>query len=110
MDDVNRQITKTARLMHDQHFIHNDLKWHDLLVDVQPPVYFIDYSNGAFWWSFILRCRITKNLACLDKVTKYHLLHIQRLRLYLQYHRRRYLNEPDKERIRQVVAFFEECE
>ena len=93
--------------MHDQHFTHNDLKWRNLLVDAQPLVYFIDCPNGAFWWSFMLRYRITKDLACLDKVAKYHLSRTQRLRFYLQYRRRRHLNESDKKRIRQVVAFFE---
>ncbi len=107
VDGVSRQIAKATRLMHDQHFTHNDLKWRNLLVDAQPLVYFIDCPNGAFWWSFMLRYRITKDLACLDKVAKYHLSRTQRLRFYLQYRRRRHLNESDKKRIRQVVAFFE---
>ncbi|WP_134587173.1 lipopolysaccharide kinase InaA family protein, partial [Pseudomonas aeruginosa] len=107
VDGVSRQIAKATRLMHDQHFTHNDLKWRNLLVDDQPLVYFIDCPNGAFWWSFMLRYRITKDLACLDKVAKYHLSRTQRLRFYLQYRRRRHLNESDKKRIRQVVAFFE---
>lgn len=88
-------------------FQRGALKWRNLLVDDQPLVYFIDCPNGAFWWSFMLRYRITKDLACLDKVAKYHLSRTQRLRFYLQYRRRRHLNESDKKRIRQVVAFFE---
>ena len=59
VDGVSRQIAKATRLMHDQHFTHNDLKWRNLLVDDQPLVYFIDCPNGAFWWSFMLRYRIT---------------------------------------------------
>ena len=60
VDGVSRQIAKATRLMHDQHFTHNDLKWRNLLVDDQPLVYFIDCPNGAFWWSFMLRYRITR--------------------------------------------------
>ncbi len=51
VDGVSRQIAKATRLMHDQHFTHNDLKWRNLLVDDQPLVYFIDCrtarSGGA---------------------------------------------------------------
>ncbi|MNR58917.1 hypothetical protein D3C85_1800530 [compost metagenome] len=55
----------------------------------------------------MLRYRITKDLACLDKVAKYHLSNTQRLRFYLQYRGRERLNESDKRRIRHVVTFFE---
>jgi hypothetical protein len=33
----------------------------------------IDCPNGDFWRGFWLKYRITKDLACLDKVAKYHL-------------------------------------
>jgi hypothetical protein len=38
---------------------------------------------GTFWWGPFLRYRIVKDLACLDKVAKYHLSRTQRLRFYL---------------------------
>ncbi len=44
----------------------------------------------------MLRYRITKDLACLDKVAKYHLSATQRLRFYLQYRQRTRLNASDK--------------
>ncbi|MBD1597301.1 lipopolysaccharide kinase InaA family protein [Pseudomonas typographi] len=104
---VSEQVARYTRVMHDHHFTHNDLKWRNLLVDDEDVVHFIDCPNGAFWWGFMLRYRITKDLACLDKVAKYHLSRTQRLRFYLQYRRRRRLNPSDKKRIRHIVSFFE---
>ncbi|WP_122468666.1 lipopolysaccharide kinase InaA family protein [Pseudomonas viridiflava] len=107
VDGISRQLASYTRIMHDHHFTHNDLKWRNLLVDDQARLFFIDCPNGAFWWSFMLRYRITKDLACLDKVAKYHLSATQRLRFYLQYRQRAHLNASDKKRIRHVVSFFE---
>lgn len=107
VDAISRQVARYTRAMHDQNFTHNDLKWRNLLVDDQATVFLIDCPNGAFWWSFMLRYRITKDLACLDKLAKYHLSNTQRLRFYLQYRGRDRLNESDKKRIRHVVSFFE---
>ncbi|MBX8510650.1 lipopolysaccharide kinase InaA family protein [Pseudomonas cichorii] len=107
VDVISRQLARCTRIMHDQHFTHNDLKWRNLLVDDESRLFFIDCPNGAFWWSFMLRYRITKDLACLDKVAKYHLSATQRLRFYLQYRQRDRLNASDKKRIRHIVSFFE---
>jgi len=107
VDHVSRQVARYTRTMHDHHFTHNDLKWRNLLVDDQAKLFFIDCPNGAFWVSFMLRYRITKDLACLDKVAKYHLSATQRLRFYLQYRGRERLNDSDKKRIRHIVSFFE---
>ena len=51
--------------------------------------------------------RIVKDLACLDKVAKYHLSRTQRLRFYLQYRQRSRLSRGDKQRVRQILKFFE---
>ncbi|UFH49725.1 lipopolysaccharide kinase InaA family protein [Pseudomonas sp. KNUC1026] len=107
VDYVSQQVARHTRQMHDHHFTHNDLKWRNLLVDDQDTVFFIDCPNGAFWQSFMLRYRITKDLACLDKVGKYHLSRTQRLRFYLQYRKRERLNASDKKRIRHILSFFE---
>ncbi|HXR01755.1 MAG TPA: lipopolysaccharide kinase InaA family protein [Pseudomonas sp.] len=107
VERISQQVASYTRTMHDHHFTHNDLKWRNLLVDDQSTVFLIDCPNGAFWVSFMLRYRITKDLACLDKVAKYHLSATQRLRFYLQYRGRERLNESDKKRIRHVVSFFE---
>lgn len=107
VDSISRQLARSTRALHDNHFAHNDLKWRNLLVDDAGVLYFIDCPNGAFWWGFLLRYRITKDLACLDKVAKYHLSATQRLRFYLQYRQRARLNEADKRRVRHIVTFFE---
>lgn len=106
VDGISRQLAVHTRTLHDRHFTHNDLKWRNLLVDDQDRLFFIDCPNGAFWWGFMLRYRITKDLACLDKIAKYHLSATQRLRFYLQYRQRARLNASDKKRIRHVVSFF----
>lgn len=107
VDHISQQLARHTRTLHDHHFTHNDLKWRNLLVDDQGTLFFIDCPTGAFWVSFMLRYRITKDLACLDKVAKYHLSATQRLRFYLQYRRRERLNAADKRRVRHIVTFFE---
>lgn len=54
--------------MHDNRFTHNDLKWRNLLIDDDDKLFLIDCPNGDFWRGFWLKYRITKDLACLDKV------------------------------------------
>lgn len=104
---MSAQLAQHTRTLHDHHFTHNDLKWRNVLVDADGRLYLIDCPNGAFWWGFMLRYRITKDLACLDKVAKYELSATQRLRFYLQYRGRARLNASDKKRIRHIVTFFE---
>jgi len=106
VDTVSRQLAAYTRIMHDKRFTHNDLKWRNLLVDDEPKLFLIDCPNGDFWRGFWLKYRITKDLACLDKVAKYHLSATQRLRFYLQYRQRDRLDADDKKRIRHVVRFF----
>ncbi|GAB3474435.1 lipopolysaccharide kinase InaA family protein [Azotobacter salinestris] len=107
VDAVSRQLARATRTMHDHHFVHNDLKWRNLLVDDEGRLFLIDCPVGGFWWGHWLRWRIVKDLACLDKVAKYTLSRTQRLRFYLQYRRRSRLNASDKVRIRQILKYFE---
>ena len=104
---MSRQLAKCTRTLHDHHFTHNDLKWRNLLVNDKAELYFIDCPTGSFWWGPLLRYRIVKDLACLDKVAKYHLSRTQRLRFYLQYRQRSRLSRGDKQRVRQILKFFE---
>lgn len=105
---VSRQIARYARRLHDQGFVHNDLKWRNLLVDdgEAPTVYLIDCPTGAFWRGPLLRYRIVKDLACLDKVAKYHLSRTQRLRFYLDYAGHARLSAADKRRLCKILKFF----
>ncbi|WP_165673312.1 lipopolysaccharide kinase InaA family protein [Metapseudomonas otitidis] len=104
---ISRQLAAGTRALHDHHFTHNDLKWRNLLVNDKAELFFIDCPTGGFWWGPLLRYRIIKDLACLDKVAKYHLTRTQRLRFFLQYRGRSQLSVADKRRVRQVLAFFE---
>jgi RIO-like serine/threonine protein kinase len=104
---VSQQLAAATRTLHDHHFTHNDLKWRNLLVNDQAELFLIDCPTGAFWWGPLLRYRIVKDLACLDKVAKHNLSRTQRLRFYLQYRGRQRLNAADKRRLRQIVRYFE---
>ncbi|WP_339408819.1 lipopolysaccharide kinase InaA family protein [Pseudomonas sp. EA_35y_Pfl2_R5] len=107
VDQVSVQLARATRTLHDHHFTHNDLKWRNLLVNDRADLFFIDCPTGAFWWGPLLRYRMVKDLACLDKVAKHHLSRTQRLRFYLQYRGRERLSAADKRRVRRIVKFFE---
>lgn len=104
---VSQQLAAATRTLHDQHFTHNDLKWRNVLVNEQGELFLIDCLAGFFWWGPLLSYRIIKGLACLDKVAKYQLSRPQRIRFYLQYCGHSRLGVLDKQRIRQIVSFFE---
>jgi hypothetical protein len=106
VDGVSRQLADIARRMHAHGFAHNDLKWRNLLVDGAGRLFLIDCPTGGFWWGPFLRYRIVKDLACLDKMAKYHLTRTQRLRFYLDYAGKKRLDAADKRRIRRIVGFF----
>lgn len=105
---VSHQLAQATRAMHAAGFVHNDLKWRNLLVDRQDPprLHFIDCPNGSYWKGPFLQYRIVKDLACLDKLAKYHLSRTQRLRFYLDYVQRPRLDAGDRQRIAKVLAFF----
>lgn len=107
VQQVSLQIARATRIMHQHSFTHNDLKWRNILVDEQVKVFLIDCPLGTFWWGPMLRYRIIKDLACLDKVGKYHLSNTQRLRFYLQYCQRARLTAWDKKQVGKIVRFFE---
>ncbi|OWJ95730.1 heptose kinase [Pseudomonas sp. A46] len=107
VDRVSRQLASATRRLHQHHFAHNDLKWRNLLVDDAGALFLIDCPTGTFWWGPFLRYRVIKDLACLDKVAKYHLSRSQRLRFYLQYRERSRLSAADKRRVRHILKFFE---
>ncbi|MNF42582.1 Lipopolysaccharide core heptose(I) kinase RfaP [compost metagenome] len=107
VDRVSRQLAKATRQLHQHGFAHNDLKWRNLLVDQAGNLFLIDCPTGTFWWGPFLRYRVIKDLACLDKLAKYHLSRSQRLRFYLQYLGRPSLQAGDKRQVRQILKFFE---
>lgn len=104
---VSEKLARATRTLHDHRFAHNDLKWRNLLVNDADELFLIDCPSGDFWRGPLLRRRIVKDLACLDKVAKYQLSRSQRLRFYLQYQRRTHLIAADRAVISQVLAYFE---
>lgn len=107
--DVLRQVAFHARTLHAAGFVHNDLKWRNLLVDAaeKPTVYLIDCPTGGYWYGAFLAYRKIKDLACLDKLGSRYLSRTQRLRFYLDYIGHDRLSADDKRRIRKIVEFFE---
>ncbi len=103
---VSFQVADFTRVMHQHRFVHNDLKWRNILIDQQPKAFLIDCPTGGFWWGPLLQYRIIKDLACLDKVAKYQLSRSQRLRFYLHYVQRQRLAVVDKKRIGKIIRFF----
>ncbi len=105
---VAHQIAGAVRKLHNNNFCHNDLKWRNILVTRQaaPTVYFIDCPAGRTWPGVLLKRRIIKDLACLDKVAKQRLSKTQRLRFYLSYANKASLDGQDKKIIRQVEHYF----
>ncbi|TBU95726.1 lipopolysaccharide kinase InaA family protein [Stutzerimonas kirkiae] len=104
---ISRQLARATRILHEHKFVHNDLKWRNLLVNDAGELFLIDCPSGGFWFGPFLSRRIVKDLACLDKVAKYRLSRSQRLRFYLDYRGRQRLANDDKALIRKVLAYFE---
>jgi tRNA A-37 threonylcarbamoyl transferase component Bud32 len=87
-EEVFRQLATITRTLHRERFCHNDLKWRNLLVTQEaskPRIYLIDCPVGQRWPVFLLRRRVIKDLACLDKVGKHALSRTQRLRFLKSY-------------------------
>jgi hypothetical protein len=109
VNGVSNQIAEHVSRLHAAGFVHNDLKWRNLLVNNEklPTVYWIDCPAGGYWCGAFLRYRIVKDLACLDKLGKRHLSRTQRLRFYLAYRQRDRLCVDDKKMVRKITGFFE---
>lgn len=104
---VSRQLAGITRTLHSHRFAHNDLKWRNILVDARAKVYLIDCPSGTFWRGPVLRRRIIKDLACLDKIGKQALSRSQRLRFYLHYRDQPRLKADDHQMLRDISTYFE---
>ncbi|MDR0634467.1 MAG: lipopolysaccharide kinase InaA family protein [Azoarcus sp.] len=101
------QAARIARTIHAHGFVHNDLKWRNLLVDDTPTLYLIDCPGGEYWLGPFLRYRIVKDLACLDKIARHRLSRAWRLRFFHAYTGEARLTATDKNTIRRILRFFE---
>lgn len=106
LEYIGGQLALYTRTMHDNNFMHNDLKWRNILVDQQGKLFFIDCPSGAFWTRPFRSYRIVKDLACIDKVAKNNLSRTNRLRFYLKYKGHQHLQDQDKHQIRRILDFF----
>ncbi len=105
---VMAQVADYTYRLHQAKFIHNDLKWRNILVtlDAEPKVYFIDCPSGKRRWGLLFNRGVKKDLACLDKVAKYVLSKTMRLAFYKQYQHIKRLRAEDKATIKYITAFF----
>lgn len=67
---ISEQLAECTRILHAHGFIHNDLKWRNVLVDNQNKVYLIDCPVGDFWRGQLLSYRMIKDLKTLDNHAK----------------------------------------
>lgn len=109
INNVIDQLSGYVRTMHQHGFIHNDLKWRNILVRKldDPEIYFIDCPQGRHLFGPMLTRGVVKDLACLDKVAKYQLSRAERLSFLLKYRDHRYIGPGDRSLIERVLKFFE---
>jgi len=107
---VIHQLSGHVRTIHQNGFVHNDLKWRNILVDPrdgQTKIFMIDCPLGRKMFGPFLARGVVKDLACLDKVARNVLSRTDRLRFYLRYARKSKLSRADKLRIRSILCFFD---
>ena len=111
VESVIDRLSRYVRALHHQGFVHNDLKWRNILAKPDgEQVYIIDSPLGRRVPRLLIARRIVKDLACLDKVAKYRLTRTQRLRFYLRYKDRARLRSKDKKEIIRIQQFFKDRE
>lgn len=108
LSKVISQVADMVRLLHADSFMHGDLKWRNILVKLsgEPQVYFIDCPIGRRYPVFLKERGVVKDLACLDKVAKYHLSAKSRLGFYHRYTQKPKIELEDKRRISKILRFF----
>lgn len=102
------QIAQFTRLMHDDGFLHVDLKWRNILIsdDEAGQVYFIDCPSGYHPPAWIFKRSLIKDLACMDKDAKLYFRKVDQLFLYKTYAGVTKLGAGDKKKITATKAFY----
>ena len=103
---IMKQIAAYTNKLHKICFVHNDLKWRNILVttDDNPKAYFIDCPMGKK--TKFLKRGIIKDIACLDKRGKMYLSKADRLRFYCYYNNIDKLIQTNKNQINRIINFF----
>lgn len=104
---VADQVLTNSKKLHDQRFIHGDLKFRNILVQnwdtATPKVYFIDCPSGWRRRGYFFKRGLVKELYQLDKYAATVLSKSERLRLYFRYRGGvARLTERDKMLLRQI--------
>lgn len=113
INHVIDRLSGYVSTMHRQGFVHNDLKWRNILVDFSDDteVYIIDCPAGRKLGGFLLspwlRRGVIKDLACLDKVARQVLSRTQRLKFYLRYAGLSKLDFAHKKQVWKILSFFD---
>ena len=112
IDEVMGKLAMMVQLMHQEKFVHNDLKWRNILATSgdKAEVYIIDCPTGHSLVGSLLtpffERGVIKDLACLDKVGRQALTRTRRLKFYMRYAGLDKLDSEHKIRIRKILAFF----
>lgn len=108
LNSVLSQCADYTKRLHQQGFIHWDLKWRNILVSTEenPQVYFFDCPLGRKQYGWLRKRGIIKDLACLDKVAANTLSRSQRLKFFKLYQGVEQLKSVDKKMIFLILNFF----
>ena len=109
---IMKQVADYTRRLHDDGFVHWDLKWRNILLqnNNEPKVYFFDCPLGRKQFGPLRRRGAVKDLACLDKIGKKVLTRTQRLQFFLLYRQTEKLDPANKKTILNVLNFFDKRE
>lgn len=103
-----QQCASILRFFHQNSFCHNDLHWRNILVKQSndahsPQVYLIDCPFGRHLFGPLLRYKIFKDLANIDKDAPNYFSKTQRLRFFYAYRNITKLSDNDKSFIRTIL-------
>ncbi len=102
---VMHKLATYCRRFHDAGFVHNDLKWRNVLVTADTALYFIDCPLGGFRFGPRRRRGQLKDLACLDVLAAKFLSRTDRLRFYKLYAGTDKLFAEHKTHIRKILQY-----
>ncbi|MES2637405.1 MAG: lipopolysaccharide kinase InaA family protein [Pseudomonadota bacterium] len=100
---ISRLLATYTSKLHKHSFVHNDLKWRNVLVNDSAQVFLIDCPLGDFWRGSMLSYRIVKDLKSLDNYAKKYLRRTQRLRFFLDYVNSESLDSKSKKLLLQLL-------
>jgi len=110
LNDVMTQIADSTRRLHDQGFVHWDLKWRNILVSIDPSqkpcVYFFDCPLGKKRFGWLKHRGAIKDIACLDKVAEKVMTNKDRLKFFKYYVEISRIQAEHKRMIRKILTFF----